>query len=84
MSLNKKTCLRKFYEHPIISLLIAGILIYSGLSEIWSTLLEDFRSHHLVIFCGFWHLGKAGLDLHDGKEQLKEFLNRKKRKTSES
>lgn len=76
----KKACLKKFLGHPLISLVFAGILIYSGLSEIWSTLLEDFRRHHLVVFCGFVHLLKAGLDLHDGKEQLQKFLHSKKEK----
>ena len=80
----KKARLKKFLGHPITSLVIAGILIYSGLSEIWSTFLEDIRSHHFVIFCGFLHLLKAGLDLYDGKEQFGKFFDRKKRKTNES
>ena len=71
---------RKFLEHPIISLVFAGILVYSGLSEIWATLLEEFRSHHLVIGFGFWHVLKAWLDWQDGKEQLKKFFHPKKEK----
>ena len=78
--MKKKTRLRKSLEHPIINLTFAGILIYSGLSEIWSTLLEDIRSHHFVILCGFGHLLKAGLDLYDGKEQLGKFFHPKKEK----
>lgn len=76
----KKTRLRKSLEHPIISLFFAVILIYSGLSEIGLTFVEDIRSHHFVILCGFWHLVKAGLDLYDGKEQLGKFFPPKKEK----
>ncbi|RKU13117.1 hypothetical protein C6503_16340 [Candidatus Poribacteria bacterium] len=75
-----KARLKQFLGHPITSLAFAGILIYSGLSEIWSTFWEDIRSHHFVIFCGSVHLLKAGLDLHDGKEQLKKFFHPKKEK----
>ena len=75
----EKTFLRKVLKNPIFNLITACILIYLGLSEIWSTLLEDFRSHHLVSFCGFWHLAKAGLDLYDGKEQFGKFFNGKKK-----
>ncbi len=69
----KKTRLRKFLEHPITNLVFAGILIYSSLSEIWSTLLEEFRTHHLVILCSLLPLSKAGLDLYDAKEKLEKF-----------
>ena len=81
----KKTRLKQSLEHPIINLVFAGILIYSGLSETLSTLLEDLkgfnlRSHHAVSICGFFHLVKAGLDLYDGKEQLGKFFHPKKEK----
>ena len=80
----EKTFLRKVFKNPIFNLIIACILIYSGLSEALLTLLEDLRefnprSHHAVSFCGFWHLAKAGLDLYDGKEQFGKFFDRKKK-----
>ena len=70
-----RTKVRKFLEHPIISLVFAGILIYSGLNEIWSTFWEDIRSHHFVSLCGLLSLVKAGLDLYDGKEQFGKFFH---------
>ncbi len=67
--------LRKFISHPWLSLLVAIILLLSGLSEGWETLHEDFinadlKAHHGVIVYGFYAMLKSLPDVFEGLERL--------------
>ena len=69
--------LRRVVSHPWLSLLVAVVLLLSGLSEGWDTLHEDlmnanFKAHHGVIVYGFYAMMKSLPDVFEGLERILE------------
>ena len=63
--------LKKFAEHPVLQIVVALILIYSGLYEAWETMADDimklnFGAHHGIAILGFVNLFKSLPDIIDG------------------
>lgn len=68
--------LRKLVSSPLLNLIVAVILLYSGLAESWHEIqeMEGFRFgvHHGVILYSLMQILKTLPDLFEGMEYLAE------------